>query len=247
VDPHAIVLDETFGIRDPCPHRKSLTAQFSVGRPKFRTVSFGRPTEQEEAAVATPIKIMESARSCLLAEGYANLSTRKVAEGAGVPLSQIHYHFGGKRGMVLALLDYENQLLVGRQREMYAASVPLWKRYEQACDFLDDDLASGYVRVLQEMVAAGWADDAVARQVIAMLNGWLDLLESVAREAETRFSSLGPFTAADIATLVAVAFLGGETLILLGDSGWTERVRASLRRVTDLIRALEEPARQRTH
>ena len=49
---------------------------------------------------ATATQILEAARSCLLADGYANLSTRKVADGAGVPLSQIHYHFGGKRGMV---------------------------------------------------------------------------------------------------------------------------------------------------
>ncbi len=192
--------------------------------------------------MGTSTKIMESARSCLLTDGYANLSTRKVAERAGVPLSQIHYHFGGKRGMVLALLDYENQLLVGRQREMYAATAPLWKRYEQACEFLDDDLASGYVRVLQEMVAAGWSDDAVAQQVLAMLQGWMDVLEAVAAEAETRFGSLGPFTAADIATLIGLAFLGGETLILLGDTKWTDRVRVSLRRVTELIRALEGPA-----
>ncbi|GIH07015.1 hypothetical protein Rhe02_50820 [Rhizocola hellebori] len=190
----------------------------------------------------TSTMIMESARTCLLADGYAGLSTRKVADRAGVPLSQIHYHFGGKRGMVLALLDYENQLLVGRQRQMYAATAPLWQRYEQACEFLDDDLASGYVRVLQEMVAAGWSDDAVAQQVLGMLQSWMDLLETVAREAETRFGSLGPFTAADIATLIGLAFLGGETLILLGDNDWTERVRGSLRRVTELIRALEESA-----
>ena len=75
-----------------------------------------------------------------------------------------------------------------------------------------------------------------------MLQGWMDVLETVAREAETRFGSLGPFTAADLATLVGLAFLGGETLILLGDNDWAERVRASLRRVTGLIRALEEPA-----
>jgi AcrR family transcriptional regulator len=184
---------------------------------------------------------MESARSCLLADGYANLSTRKVADGAGLPLSQIHYHFGGKRGMVLALLDYENDRLVRRQRQMYAGHVPLWKRYEQACDFLDDDLASGYVRVLQEMIAAGWSDGAVAQQVLAMLQSWIDILEDVAREAETRFGSLGPFTAAELATLIGVSFLGGEAMILLGEDTWATRVRAALRRVTDLIRTLEEP------
>jgi AcrR family transcriptional regulator len=191
-------------------------------------------------ATETTNKIMESVRSCLLADGYANLSTRKVADRAGVPLSQIHYHFGSRRGMVLALLDYENHRLLDRQRQMYAAPVPLWKRYEQACDFLDEDLASGYVRVLHEMIAVGWSDDAVASQVLAMLQGWLRVLEEVAREAETRFGSLGAFTAADLAALVGMSFLGGEAVILLGDASWAERARTALRRVTDLIRSLEE-------
>lgn len=190
--------------------------------------------------MTTAVRIMEAARACLLADGYASLSTRKVADKAGMPLSQIHYHFGGKRGLVLALLDHENQLLVGRQRQMYAASEPLWKRYEQACDFLEDDLASGYVRVLQEMIAAGWSDTEVAQQVLSMLRGWFEVLEEVAREAEARFGSLGPFSPADLAGLVGVAFLGGEAVILLGDDEWAARVRTALRRVTDLLRALEE-------
>ena len=191
-------------------------------------------------ATDTANRIMEAARSCLLADGYARLSTRKVAERAEVPLSQIHYHFGGKQGMVLALLDYENRRLIGRQRELYASSEPLWKRYEQACDFLEDDLASGYVRVLQEMIAAGWSDSAVAAQVLAMVQAWFEVLDEVVREAETRFGSLGPFTSADIASLVGLSFLGGEAVILLGDKTWAARARSALRKVAELIRTLEE-------
>ncbi|MET0725875.1 MAG: helix-turn-helix domain-containing protein, partial [Leifsonia sp.] len=183
--------------------------------------------------------ILDAARGRLLADGYANLSTRKVAEAAGVPLSQIHYHFGGRQGLVLALLDREDSLRVGRQRAMYAASEPLSVRYDQACAFLDDDLEAGYVRVLQEMIAAGWSDDAVALRVLELLRGWIDLLEQVAREAEQRFGSLGPFGAGDLGLLVGMAFLGGEAIMLLGDDGWSGRVRGSLRRVGDLIRVLE--------
>ena len=40
---------------------------------------------------------------------------------------------------------------------------------------LDDDLASGYVRVLQEMIAAGWFNSAVATEVLALLQAWFDL------------------------------------------------------------------------
>jgi AcrR family transcriptional regulator len=190
-------------------------------------------------AADTSTRIADAARTCLLADGFANLSTRRVAEQAGVPLSQIHYHFKGKQGLLLAVLARENERLVARQRTMYAADVPLSQRYDQACDFLDDDLASGYVRILQEMVATGWSDRVVAEQVVALLRGWLDLLRQVAEEAERQFGSLGPFTAEDVAMLVGMAFLGGESMLLLEDAGWSNGLRAALRRVGDLIREAE--------
>ena len=191
-----------------------------------------------ERTAGTPVQILEAARGCLLAEGYAKLSTRKVADAAGVPLSQIHYHFGGKQGLVLALLDHENTRLIGRQQRMYAADAPLWKRYEQACDFLEDDIASGYVRVLQEMIAAGWSDTKVAKQVLGLIQSWQTVLEeAVASSTEAR---LGPLTAEDAAALVGLSFLGGEALILLGDERWARRVRTALRSLVTLIRHVEE-------
>jgi AcrR family transcriptional regulator len=189
-------------------------------------------------AADTRDRLIDAARACLLDEGYAALSTRRVADRAGMPLSQIHYHFGGRQGLVLALLGRENERRVARQTEMYAADAPLSQRYEQACDFLDDDVASGYVRILQEMVAAGWSDAAVAEQVTDLLSSWLELLEKVLREAEVQLGPLGPFTAVDAAMLVGMAFLGGETLILLGGR-WPDPVRTALRRVGELIRAAE--------
>jgi len=190
----------------------------------------------------TAMRILEAARSCLLADGYAALSTRRVADLAGVPLSQIHYHFGGKQGLILGLLDRENARLIERQRQMYGAETPLWKRYGQACDFLEDDLASGYVRVLQEMMAAGWSDRALGQQVLTMLNAWFVVLEEVVREAEGRFGTLGPFAPGDLAALIGLSFLGGEAVILLGEEEWSRRVRSSLRSVGELIRRFEEPA-----
>src|SRR5271154_3218266 len=122
----------------------------SVDRPGTR-VKPGR----KRASAATRSAILAAARRRLLADGFAGLSTRGVAEAAGVPLSQVHYHFGSKQQLILDLLEEENTRRFARQAQMYAEDRPLWQRYEQACDFLEDDLESGYVRVLQEMIAAG--------------------------------------------------------------------------------------------
>lgn len=192
-------------------------------------------------AADTRARIVDAARECLLADGYANLSTRRIADRAGMPLSQIHYHFGGRRGLVLALLASENERRLARQTQMYAAQGPLSERYDQACDFLDEDLASGYVRILQEMLAAGWSDPQVAEQATLLLRGWFDLLKTVVREAEDELGSLEPFGAEQAATLVGMAFLGGESLLLLGGH-WSDPVRSALRAVGDLIRSAEVAA-----
>src|SRR5687767_7107292 len=123
---------------------------------------------------------------------------------------------------------------------MYAEDAPLWQRYEQACDYLEDDLDSGYVRVLQEMIAAGWSTPVIAEQVRSMQQGWFDLLTDVAAEAAERFGGLGPFTAREVATLIGIAFIGGEAELLLGFERQRMPVRAALRRVAQLIRELEE-------
>jgi AcrR family transcriptional regulator len=191
-------------------------------------------------AVDTGTLILDAARSRLLADGYAGLSTRKVAEEAGVPVSQLHYHFGSKQGLILALFEEENQQRLERQRSMYAQDLPLWQRYEQACDFLEDDLDSGYVRVLQEMMAAGWSNLELGAAVRELLGGWVALLAEVAGEAERRHGPLGPFTAEEAATLVASAFFGSESLLLLGFDREVLPIRSALRRVGVLIRQLEE-------
>jgi AcrR family transcriptional regulator len=192
------------------------------------------------AGVDTRTAIVEAARSRLLADGYAGLSTRKVADEAGVPLSQLHYHFGSKGRLILALLETENRQRLERQSRMYAEPKPLWQRYEQACDFLDDDLNSGYVRVLQEMIAAGWSNQEIGDAVRELLSGWFVLLTDVAREADERHGPLGPITAEELAALVATAFLGSEAMLLLGCESPAIPLRSALRRVGVLIRELEE-------
>jgi AcrR family transcriptional regulator len=199
-----------------------------------------RRTVVDLAAADTRTLILDAAHRRLLADGYAGLSTRKVAEQAHVPLSQLHYHFGSKQGLILALFEQENQRRLDRQQAMYAEDLPLWQRYERACDYLEDDLGSGYVRVLQEMIAAGWSNHGVCEAVRELLAGWFQLLAGVAREAGRRYGSLGPFTAEELAALVGSAFLGSEELLLLGFDRQLLPIRSALRRVGIVLRQLEE-------
>ena len=157
-----------------------------------------------------------------------------------MPLSQLHYHFGSKQGLILALLEEENQRRLERQTRMYAQDEPLWRRYEKACDYLEDDLDSGYVQVLQEMIAAGWSNSDIGDAVRQLLRGWCQLLTEVAREAEDRHGPLSPFTADEAAALIVSVFVGSEALLLLGFDRQIMPIRSALRRIGVLIRQLED-------
>jgi AcrR family transcriptional regulator len=184
-------------------------------------------------------RILDAAKEALLESGFGGLSTRMIAEIAGVPLSQIHYHFGSKQNLVLEVLAQENAVLLKRQASLYQSELPLREQWEQACDFLEDDLRSGYVRVLQEMIAAGWSDEEIARSVREDLEGWIHLLVSVADQAAERLGGLGPFTAREVAALAAVAFLGAEAAILLGMDESALPSRAALRSIGVLLGTIE--------
>src|SRR5258708_33555197 len=161
----------------------------------------------------TSITLLEAAKKVLRQHGYSGLSTRDVAMAAGVPLSQIPYHFGSKQGLVLALFEYLNAQLLDRQSAMFGdPALPLSQKWMRACDYLDEDIRSGFVRILQELIAASWADARVAKVIRAAVMEWITLITAAARQAEQRFGRLGDFTPEEIGALGDNAFIGAESL-----------------------------------
>jgi AcrR family transcriptional regulator len=192
-----------------------------------------------EPTLTTAQRILGAARTALLESGFAALSTRSVAERAGVPLSQIHYHFRSKEQLILAMLRQENDALVARQAHMFALELPLAARWNLACDYLDDDIESGYVRVLQEMISAGWSSIEVREAVRDLLGGWTSVLTDAVEKGMAAGMTFGAFSTAEIVSLVSSAFIGAEAMILLGLDTKHLPLRGALRRVGEAISAIE--------
>jgi AcrR family transcriptional regulator len=185
------------------------------------------------------LRLLEAAELCLLRDGYAGLSTRSVAEAAQTPLSQIHYHFGSKQGLVLALLAHQNEKLLVRQADLIGADAPVSARWAQACDVLEEDLRSGYVRVLQEIIAAGYSDPDMAAAARDLLEGWSVLLTQLGADAGAVLGLGGFLTAEEIGALIGMMFLGAESMILIDiDSP----IRSALRGVGHAVAKLEAAA-----
>jgi AcrR family transcriptional regulator len=167
------------------------------------------------------------------------LRRHDVAEGAGVRLSLVHYHYGGKAALLLAVLDRENERLLARQHALYAGPEPLADKWRTACAYLQEDLRSGYVRILWELWAAGLADPELARRWRESFAGWRDLLTDVAERWAAEHRIALPLSPRALATLVANAFEGAEVEILAGVTEDEAPHHEALAAIGDLIESLE--------
>ena len=193
-----------------------------------------------EKVLKTKSGILDAAMQVLHEQGYSRLSTRNVASVANVPLSQIQYHFGSKDGMVLALYEYMNDRLLERQKTMFAdPNLSFSEKWTLACDFFDSDIESGYVRVLQELMAAGWSSTEIGAAVSAGMMDWFNLLTEQA-EKLLKIHGIGHFfNAQELAALVGSAFIGSESWLMLGLEERGVPIRQALRRFGELLGSLE--------
>ena len=191
---------------------------------------------------ATKELILEAARESLREEGYSGTSIRAVAERAGVQLSLVHYHFGSKQSVLVAVLERENEKLLERQQALFTGPGPLSAKWRAACRFLEDDLESGYVRILWELWAAGLADDELAARWRNATAGWRRLMAEVVEEWSREVGLELPISATAVATLVANLFQGLEVEILAGVSEDEAPHLEVLEAVAQLIERIEAGA-----
>jgi AcrR family transcriptional regulator len=165
---------------------------------------------------STRALLLAAATDLLREEGYAATSTRAVAERAGARLSLVHYHFGSKRSLLLAVLEDLNERLLNRQQAMFSDGRSFAEQWHSACDYLREDIDSGYVRILWELWAAGLADPELAERWRAIQRRWRDLIEARLERLQTERGAELPMRPRALAALIGNLFEGAEVEILAG-------------------------------
>lgn len=194
--------------------------------------------------VTTRTRILQAARRRLVGEGYANLNVRDIAADAGVNHALIGYHFHGKQQLVLAVLDDANTQLLERQARMYDADAPASQKWRQACDFYEEDLASGFVRLLMELMGASFHDEALRREFVPRALAWHKLIES---GVEDFIASSGldlPVSARAITAWIGWFWTGMEASMALGIPEEQGHQKEALEAVATLLRRAEANGRR---
>ena len=189
---------------------------------------------------STKEQILRAARHVLRRDGVANLAIRAVALEGGVNLASVHYHFHSRDGLLLAVLEDLNAELLDRQRRLYVRpDTSLAEKWAQAVDYYRQDLNSGFVRILLELAAHGYANAAMAEHVRAAMRGWQDLIHHAVADTLQRYG-IAAIGADEMTSMVVSFWYGTELRHLLGVPEAEGHLWRTLETLGALIHRLEQ-------
>jgi AcrR family transcriptional regulator len=112
--------------------------------------------------------LLDAAERLLVDVGYAGITTRRLAEEAGVNHGLVHYYFGSNENLLVRALERFTERLIVRQRELYSADVPFVEKWRTAMRYLVSEDVT-YEKVWLELQAFGW-NNADLRARLARVN-----------------------------------------------------------------------------
>jgi AcrR family transcriptional regulator len=119
--------------------------------------------------------LLDAAERLLVDVGYASITTRRLAEEAGVNHGLVHYYFGSNENLLVRTLERFTERLIARQRELYAADVPFIEKWRTAMRFLISEDVT-YEKVWLELQALAWNNPDLRERVARVNEEWRAVL-----------------------------------------------------------------------
>jgi AcrR family transcriptional regulator len=139
------------------------------------------PARQTTARVAAEEALLDAAERLLVDVGYAGITTRKLAEAAGVNHGLVHYYFGSNENLLVRALERFTERLIVRQREMYAADVPFIEKWRTAMRYLISEDVT-YEKIWLELQALAWNNADIRARLERVNAEWRAVLTEAFEE-----------------------------------------------------------------
>ncbi|HKG44329.1 MAG TPA: TetR/AcrR family transcriptional regulator [Gaiellaceae bacterium] len=131
--------------------------------------------QRSHARAAAEDALLDAAERLLVEVGHAGITTRRLAEEAGVNHGLVHYYFGSNENLLARALERFTERLVERQRALYAGDEPFVEKWRTAMRYLMSEDVS-YQKAWLELQALAW-NDAALRTRLARVNAeWRSVL-----------------------------------------------------------------------
>jgi len=119
--------------------------------------------------------LLDAAERLLVDVGYAGITTRRLAEAAGVNHGLVHYYFGSIENVLVRALERFTERLIERQRELYAADMPFPEKWRTAMRYLMSEDVT-YEKIWLELQALGWNNPELRERIANVNDEWRGVL-----------------------------------------------------------------------
>ncbi len=170
----------------------------------------------------TRARIIEAAIETLKTEGFAGASARAIARTGGFNQALVFYHFGSVNELLIAALDATSETRMRRYREAVDQVETLGDLFVVASAIYAEDLDSGHIKVLAELMAASTSFPELRAQIVARIEPWVQFTEAVVASRLEGSPFAGLLVPRDVAYAIVALYLGMEMLANL-DGGNRER------------------------
>jgi AcrR family transcriptional regulator len=119
--------------------------------------------------------LLDAAERLLVEVGYGGITTRRLADAAGVNHGLVHYYFGSNEALLVRALERFTERLIARQRELYATDQPFVEKWRTAMRYLVSEDAT-YEKVWLELQALAWNNDALRERLAEVNDEWRAVL-----------------------------------------------------------------------
>lgn len=110
-----------------------------------------------EARQQATVAMMDAAEHLLYEVGYAGVTTRAVAEAAGVNHGLVHYYFGSMEELLTQTLERFVDQLAGALQALYEdSSLSFAEKWRLGSQFWVEEPTSRFPKILLELLAMGW-------------------------------------------------------------------------------------------
>jgi AcrR family transcriptional regulator len=194
-------------------------------------------------ADTTRERLVRAALKTLTQEGFFGTTARAIARSGKLNQALIFYHFGSVDRLLLAALDATSRDRLERYRTELAGVTRLSDLVEVMARLYKEDVLSGHITAIQEMVAGGSSMPALRKDVLARMEPWVDFAREVISRvtAGTVVEKLVPVD--DLAFSSVALYFGIETITNLGgDRSRAEALFATGRRFAPIADALLQSA-----
>jgi AcrR family transcriptional regulator len=133
------------------------------------------------ARAAAEQALLDAAERMLVDVGHAGITTRRLAEEAGVNHGLVHYYFGSNENLLARALERFTERLIERQRELYASDEPFVDKWRTAMRYLVGEDQT-YEKVWLELQALAWNDAELQARFARVNEEWRAVLTDAFEE-----------------------------------------------------------------